>query len=280
MRRTFSLCIAIVLLLVSCGYGNSRDQETRWRIDLRALGYGDGDLIRVAFCGPVLMLYTERNSERLLFDAATHQRVSGQLSPEHFALCGDSLQPQPVPSAGQNRIVASWKQMVVKQVCDVESCSEPPGKPLVRDVKFYLKKPHEEPVLLFHEHALVQYPQFLSDEYVLFFRYNLKSVVINSEGKQVYQLPVFDFPYVTVSSGGTRFAVFERSASFFHELTGTTNRARVSVFQTSNGKKLFKLAWHLNGESIANGRVALSDDGFQVAVVRLGEVLVFKLPVS
>jgi hypothetical protein len=226
------------------------------------------------------MLYTERTSERLLLDAATHQRISGPLSPEAFALCGDSLQPQPVPPAGQGLIVASRKQMVVRQVCDVESCSEPPGKPLVRDVKFYLKKPHEEPALLFHDHCLVQYPQFLGDEYVLFFRCNLKSVVINSEGKQVYQLPAFEFPYVTVSSGGTRFAVFERSASFFHELVGTTNRARVSVFQTSNGKKLFKLAWHVNGESTADGRAALSDDGLQVAVVRLGEVLVFKLPVS
>jgi len=226
------------------------------------------------------MLYTERNSERLLFDAATHQRISGQLSPEAFALCADSLQPQPVPPGGQALAVPNWKQTVVKQVCDVESCSEPPGKPLVRDVKFYLKKPDEEPVLLFHDHCLVEYPQFLGNEYFLFFRCNLKSVVINSEGKQVYQLPVFEFNYVTASNGGTRFAVFERSASFFHELTGTTNRARVSVFQTSNGKKLFKLAWHVKGESTADGRVALSDDGFQVAVVRLGEVLVFELPVS
>lgn len=72
----------------------------------------------------------------------------------------------------------------------------------------------------------------------------------------------------------------DRDESFFHELSGTTDRARVGVFQSSNGKKLLHLAWHVKGESTREGRVALSDDGLLVAVVRSGEVLVFALPAS
>jgi hypothetical protein len=105
-------------------------------------------------------------------------------------------------------------------------------------------------------------------------------VVINNDGEQIYQLPVLSFPYIAVSAGGTRFAVFERDESFFHELQGTTDRARVSVFETSRGKKLFGFAWHVKGESTRDKRIALSDDGSLLAVVRAGEVLVFALPTS
>jgi hypothetical protein len=64
-------------------------------------------------------------------------------------------------------------------------------------------------------------------------------------------------------------------SSLLHQLTGTIDRVRVSVFQTSNGKKLFKLGWHARGELTRDGRIALSDDGLLLALVRSGEVLVF-----
>jgi hypothetical protein len=280
MRRSFPLYVAILILLVSYGYTNSLDQKPTWRIDLQDLGYGEGDLTTIAFCGPVLVIYPDGSGSRLLFDAATHQRISGQRIPGISALCDDSSQRQLTPANSGGHVVARWKQLLIEQVCNVESCSQPPGKPAVRDVKYYLKKPDKRSVLLFHDHCLARHPQFLGDEYVLFFRCDLKGVVINSDGEQVYRLPVFSFPYITVSGGGARFAVFERDESFFHELAGTTDRARVGVFQSSNGKKLFHLAWHIKGESTREGRVALSDDGLLVAVVRSGEVLVFPLPAS
>jgi hypothetical protein len=168
--------------------------------------------------------------------------------------------------------------MAIEEVCDRESCSEPPGSPAVRNVKYYLRRPDEKPVLLFQDHCLNPAPQFLGDKYIFFFRCNLKGVVINSDGEQVYQLPVFTFPYVVASGAGTRFAVYERDESLFHQLTDTIDRVRVSVFQTSDGKELFKLGWHTRGESTRDGRIALSDDGTLLAVVRSGEVLVFRIP--
>jgi hypothetical protein len=49
-------------------------------------------------------------------------------------------------------------------------------------------------------------------------------------------------------------------SSLLHQLTGTIDRVRVSIFQTSNGKKLFKLGWHQKRRVDEGWRIALSDD--------------------
>jgi hypothetical protein len=44
-------------------------------------------------------------------------------------------------------------------------------------------------------------------------------------------------------------------SSLLHQLTGTIDLVRVSVFQTFNGKKLFKLGWHKKGELTRDGEL-------------------------
>jgi hypothetical protein len=278
MRR-FSFWAAVLLVVVwhghSYGQSHSHNPNPVQRIDLQAIGYSNDDFVNVAFCGPALLIW-DRRKENALIDAPRRERLTGQ--PSQAGSCDTPLQDPSFYSSKNPHIVALRKQMVIEEVCDQTTCSQPPGSPAVRNVKYYLKRPGAMPVLLFQDHCLNPPPQFLGDEYALFFRCDLKSVVVNSDGKQVYQLPVFTFPYVVASGGGTRFAVYERDESLLHQLTDTIVRVRVSVFQTSNGKKLFKLGWHTRGESTRDGRIALSDDGLLLAVVRSGEALVFPVP--
>lgn len=270
---------ALTLLLLLNIRGISEPRPA-WEIDLRALGYSEDNKLIVGFCGPLLRIHSGTGNTDLVFDTATHQRMSDQRVAKELAVCHDSLRREALPQRGEDHIVARWKQMAIEQICDVESCSQPPGKPSVRDVKYYLQKPNNRSVLLFHDHCLSRPPVFIGDEYTLFFRCDLKAMVVNTDGEPVYRLPAFAFPYIAVNRGGTRFAVYERDESFFHELEGTTDRVRVKVFQSSNGKKIFEARWHAKGESTRDGRIALSDDGSLIAVIHLGEVLVFTLPPS
>jgi hypothetical protein len=57
------------------------------------------------------------------------------------------------------------------------------------------------------------------------------------------------------------------------------DRVRVSVFRPPR-EKAFKLDWQLSGESTRDGRIALSDDGLLLVIIRSGEVLVFSIPRS
>lgn len=261
--RYLSLCAGVLLVLVwlsdAHGQSNSPGKPIR-RINLRSLGYDKDDLITIAFCKGAVLIYQRRPGETLA------------LGP-----CDGPPQEQAHNSSARTHVVAQRKQMAIEQVCDQESCKESPGAPRIRSVKYYLKRPDTAPVLLFEEHCLGTPPLFLADEYILFVQCDLKNVVVNDQGKQLYQLPAFAFPFVAVSRDGTRFAVYERDVSFWHGLAGTTDRIRVSVFQTLNGKKLFKLGWHTNGEAAEEGQMSLSDDGSLLAVVRSGEVLVFAI---
>ena len=52
----------------------------------------------------------------------------------------------------------------------------------------------------------------------------------------------------------------------------------MKVFHSSDGKKLFEYRWNVTAdEGITDGRVALSDDGSLVALVRGHEVFIFAL---
>lgn len=269
---------AVLAFLLLMNFGANAEPKPAWSIDLQALGYAEDNKLIVGFCGPLLRIHSGTSNTDLVFDTATRQRISNQQGARELPACHDSLWKEPLLRERGGHIVARWKQMAIEQVCDVESCSEPPGQPAVRDVKYYLKKPNNRSVLLFHDHCLSDSPAFIGDEYILFFSCNSKDVVVNSDGEPVYSLPALAFPYIAVNRGGTRFAVYERDESFFHELEGTTDRVRVKVFQSSNGKKMFEARWHTKGESTRDGRVALSDNGSLLAVIHSGKVLVFTLP--
>lgn len=259
---------------------NHPDPGPMWRIDLHALGYGSTEEARVNFCGP-FMVINPHHASRLVFDTTTQERMpDDRASKIPLASCQDFAQRQPVLPISDRHIVAYWKQMSIEQVCDVESCSQPPGKPRVREVTYYLESPGKPKLALFHLNCLPRAPQFIGDSYILIFLCDLKSIVVNTQGERIYEMAALSFPYVAVNHTGTRFAVYERDESFWHELEGTTNRVRVKVFQSSTGKKLLELRWRVNGESTRDGRLALSDEGSLLAIIRSGEVLVFAIPSS
>ncbi|HYL92741.1 MAG TPA: hypothetical protein VEW69_06245, partial [Alphaproteobacteria bacterium] len=98
------------------------------------------------------------------------------------------------------------------------------------------------------------------------------------KGEQVYALPKLSDAYVIPNHNGTRFVTYERIASFLC-LVCETEKLRVQVFRSADGKKLFEYQWRLSDapDSISSGRVALSDDGALVALIRGEEVLVFAI---
>lgn len=249
-----------------------------WRIDLHALGYGSTEEARVNFCGPFIVVNPDPAST-LILDMTTKERIPDYRASK-MPFCQDFAHRQPVLRVSDRHIVARWKEMVIEQVCDVESCAQPPGKPRVRNVTYYLESPGKPKLTLFHLNCLPRAPQFVGDSYILVFLCDLKGIVLNTQGERIYEMTALSFPYIALNSAGTRFAVYERDESFWHELEGTTNLVRVKVFQSSTGKKLLELRWRVNGESTRDGRVALSDEGSLLAIIRSGEVLVFAIPSS
>ena len=274
------LLLHVVLYCFMLFAPNHPNQGPMWRIDLHALGYGSTEEATVNFCGPFIAVSSD-HALRLVFDTKTQGRIpDDRASKILLPYCQDFAQEQPLLSISDRHIVAHWKEMVIEQVCDVESCTQPPGKPRVRNVTYYLERPGKPKLTLFHLNCLPRAPQFIGDSYILVFLCDLKGIVLNTQGERIYQMAALSFPYIAVNSAGTRFAVYERDESFWHELEGTTNQVRVEVFQSSTGKKLLELRWRVNGESTRDGRVALSDDGSLLAIIRSGEVLVFAIPFS
>lgn len=278
MRPYIHLCVILVLLLGPASV-RALDQKPLWRINLRAFGYPEPEQAVVIFCGPFLIIYPDYDRPALVFDIKTHTFVSEEHWPQiPVTLRAAFALSQSTPSDSSRHIVARWKEMVIHEVCDQLSCTQPPGKPSVRDVKFYLESPGKPNILLWQAHCLPGNPLFLAENRILIIDCNLKTIVVDPQGRQIYKLPVLAFPYLTVNRRGTRFAAYERYPTFFHEITGTSNRLRVKVFESANGRKLLEVRWHLNNDSINDGRVALSDDGALVAIIREGEVLLFALP--
>jgi len=148
--------------------------------------------------------------------------------------------------------------------------------------EYYLREPGREKMLIFRAQRRCQPgdPRFISDDYILLRPCN-NNMVVNKEAKKIYDMPNLGWYYLTLNREGTRFAVYQRNVSFWHELEGTTNRLRVRVFRSSDGRKLFDYPWHTNGDDPNyDGRIALSDDGSLVAIIRREELLVFAVPSS
>jgi hypothetical protein len=284
MDRIFQYCtVALLFFIATPGRGHrALDSKPLWRIDLSAYGHRTGNDALIGFSGRFLLVYPGRDNASLIFDQSTQQRVLDQdLTGLNLPTREQLLHPQAGSDNYDHHVVARSKQAAIKEVCDVPECAQPPGKPAVHDVKYFLEEPGKPKVLLFHGHCLPRNPQFIGDDYILVFLCDLKAMVVNKQGRKLYGLPVLSFPYLAASRDGTRFAVYERDESFFHELQGTTDRIRVKVFRSSDGSKIFEKDWHVaKDEATGDGRIAVSDDGLLLALLRSHEVLVFNLPSS
>jgi hypothetical protein len=90
-----------------------------------------------------------------------------------------------------------------------------------------------------------------------------RTFVADLNGVVQYRLHRFWFFDIAPNRLGTRFAVFERGRSAWHELgDGSYNKLRLLVYSTEDGKKLFERRWsQARGELVIEAKIALSDDG-------------------
>ncbi|MGO9086050.1 MAG: hypothetical protein ACLP6G_10460 [Terriglobales bacterium] len=87
--------------------------------------------------------------------------------------------------------------------------------------------------------------------------------VADLSGAVQYKFHRFWYFEIAPNRTGTRFAVFERGRSSWHELAdGSYDKLRLLVYSTEDGKKLFERKWsQAAGEMVTGAQIALSDDG-------------------
>jgi hypothetical protein len=121
---------------------------------------------------------------------------------------------------------------------------------------------------------------FLNDDHILIRSCKHGNVVVNRQGIKLYKIPSYVFPYFAVNSLGTRFAVYERNRSFWHELgEGSYNKMRIAVHSSSDGKKLFEYKFRAtNDENINDGQISLSADGSMLYLNRPTGRVTFSVP--
>lgn len=272
-----------LLLLVLAALCRADDRKPAWRVDLRQLPSRNPEEITIRFSGPYLVVYagslvypgTETGWVRipsLVFDSRSVQVLAeqtiSQLTLPQWDECPRTRFRKMYPAVN---LIDCRKSMSLEQIGGI-------GPGVTEPAEFYLQEPGKEKVLIFRARKRCQPgdPRFISDALILLRPCN-NNVVVDKKGQKVYDMPSLTYYYVTVNRNGTRFAVYERDISFFNQFGGT-DRLRVKVFRPSNGEKLFDYRWHPADELTNDGRIALSDDGSLLAIVRGNEVLIFRLP--
>lgn len=282
MRRFtswFGITLALLAFTPSC-LGD--DKKPVWRINLsRFYAERPHDDFTIKFAGPYLVVYagtlvymgsevTWYRPPLVVFDTRTGERFPKD-RPAELVLppWDDCRRTQFRKGSPELNIIDCRNQLTIEQVGGV-------GKGEVAPAEFYLQEPAKERVLIFRAHKKCQPgdPRFISDELILLWPCN-NNVVVDKAGRKVYDMPRLTWYWLAVNRQGTRFAVYERDLTFFSLYT---NRLRVKVFRSSDGKKLFDYRWHVDDEATNDGRIALSDDGLLLAILRGQELLVFALP--
>jgi hypothetical protein len=87
--------------------------------------------------------------------------------------------------------------------------------------------------------------------------------VSDLSGAVLYRMPNFKFSDIVPNKSGTRFAVFERGPSAWHEFgQGTYDKLRLLVYSTADGNRLFEHKWsQAPDEIVGQEKIELSDDG-------------------
>ncbi len=96
--------------------------------------------------------------------------------------------------------------------------------------------------------------------------------VSDTNGTRLYKMPKFRFWDIALNRSKTRFAVFERGSSAWHELgQDTYDKLRLAVYSTSDGKKIFERKWSAGwSEHPVDETIGLSDDGSVLYLCRDG----------
>ena len=259
--------------------------EPLWKVDLRTLESQTkwhGDEVGIKFVGHYLIVYSgsapmpghAEMHPALILDRDTGRLLTNETLIEaslpQWDDCPRTRYREPAPV---ENIIDCRGDMRLVQVGGIGGPGEKVGA-----TRIYLKQPGREDVLLFTENCFPGDPSFVGDDQILLSLCDSGGSGyrgVDRAGKKLYSIKLL-FPYITVSRDGTRFAAYERYATFLHEISGTSNRARVKVFRSTDGEKLFEYGWHLAEDEFDNdGRIALSDDGSLIAIVQGNEILVF-----
>jgi hypothetical protein len=277
VRKAFFICLGLWFLATTFSSAAAEEQPI-WRINLETYPEMMTQNIVLRFYGDLLVINSEAGNCVLIFDRKSQQMVDDKETRRAVSLllvnsCPRTRFRKRFPEVN---LLECWKEMVLEQVGGIGLSNEEP-------MEYYLRLPGNERVLLFHgshRNCWPGDPHFVGDDQILVNQCNGKSLVLNTRGTKLYSFTKLSEAYIALNDEGTRFAVFERSSSLLHEFEGT-NRLKVSVFRSADGRKIFERKWHLGDrDGINDGRIALSNDGSLLAIARGGEVQIFRLPVT
>jgi len=106
-----------------------------------------------------------------------------------------------------------------------------------------------------------------------------RTFVADLNGVIQYKLHRFSFFDIAPNRTGTRFAVFERGRSAWHDLANSSyNKLRLVVYSTKDGKKLYERKWsQAPHELVEEARISLSDDG-STLYLQQNQTTTFSIP--
>ena len=257
-------------------------QQPLWRLDLRDAGYQFEEAeTSIKFYGPYLMVYSGSIDSGSMRRRLVFEKENGRLVPQSqlagvflplWDECGRTLVKKAFPEVN---VIDCRNQMKLEQVGGIGRGAQK------GDSTYYLQEPGKEKVLLFRGHCNAIGPRFVGDNYILLNRCGARNVVVDKRGQKLYEMLRLVDPYIATNREGTRFVVYERDSSFLGQFNDTSDKKRIKVFRSSDGKKLLEYRWGLvDGDRLNDGRVALSDDGSLAALIHGREVMVFVVPLK
>jgi hypothetical protein len=194
------------------------------------------------------------------------------------------------PQTAEGKLVAEWRGMTLVVDKDGKLSLLEPGRPKTR--VFYRRLPTSRTATFLTPDRiliLARVPDRLDCSLC-----HEHLWVVDKSGELKYKLPVElnpgMFDYYASSHDGTRFVIRDNIeagrdlALNIITLGGASqfpfNTAVVKIHDAIGGEKLFEYRWRMteDEEHDSSGRVALSDDGSLLAVIRDETLLVFQLP--
>jgi hypothetical protein len=123
---------------------------------------------------------------------------------------------------------------------------------------------------------------FLNKSHIYIQTCNKGSFVSDLNGAVLYKMPNFKYSDIVPNKLGTRFAVFERGRSAWHEFgQGTYDKLRLLVYSTADGKRLFQHKWsQAPDEIVGHEKIELSDDGSTLSFQNQKGTQIFSVPRS
>jgi hypothetical protein len=176
--------------------------------------------------------------------------------------------PDVVPEFMKERIIAHREDLSVVRVGSQLFLLTPAGQrtPLYTDKNTYCSVA----------------ASFLNNDHIYLQTCSKGAFVSDLNGAVLYRMHNFKYSDIAPNKSGTRFAVFERGRSAWHEFgQGTYDKLRLLVYSTADGKRLFEHKWRQAADEIVGReKIELSDDGSTLSFHSQKGTQVFSVPGS